>query len=167
VPESKLEPPVTHRPQGPDRRRRRSHLCPCGSGAKNTRCCGRNSKQAASRLAPTSELLARALAHHQNGLLDEAEDIYAQILRLEPENADALHFSGVIAHQRARSEIAFELMLRAIEIEPGKALFFLNLGIVLEAAGELDKAILHYRAATSLDPDLEGAHQGLGNTPER
>jgi predicted O-linked N-acetylglucosamine transferase (SPINDLY family) len=55
-------------------------------------------------------------------------------------------------------------MLRSIEIEPRRALFFFNLGHVLEAAGELDKAISNYRAATSLDADLEGAHYSLGNT---
>ncbi len=138
---------MTPRPQGANRRRRRKHRCPCGSGTKSARCCGRRSGQAAAKLAPVSELLARALAHHQNGLLDEAEEVYAQILQLAPENADALHFSGVIAHQRGRSAIALELMRRAIEIEPGRALFFCNLGQVLEATGQLDKALLNYRAA--------------------
>jgi protein O-GlcNAc transferase len=113
--------------------------------------------------APTSELVARALAHHQNGLLGEAEAIYSQILRLEPENADALHFSGLIAHQQGRSKVAVDLMLRAIEREPGMATFFVNLGQVFEATGELERAVLNYRAATSLDPDSEPAHHRLGD----
>ena len=124
---------------------------------------GQRSGQAASKLAPTSELVARALAHHQNGLLGEAEAIYAQILRLEPENPDALHFSGLIAHQQGRSAVAVDLMLRAIEREPGRATFFVNLGQVFEATGEFDKAILNYRAATLLDPDSEPAHHRLGD----
>jgi protein O-GlcNAc transferase len=113
--------------------------------------------------APTSELVARALAHHQNGLLGEAEAIYAQILRLEPENADALHYSGLIAHQQGRSGVAVDLMLRAIERDPGRATFFVNLGQVFEVTGELDRAALNYRAATSLDPESEPAHHRLGD----
>jgi protein O-GlcNAc transferase len=112
----------------------------------------------------TSKLIERALAHHQKGLLREAEEVYQQVLRLEPENAHALHFSGVIAHQLGHSEAAVALMQRAVEKEPGRALFFFNLGHVLEATGELDKAIFNYRAAAALDAGLEGAHHGLGDT---
>jgi len=154
---------VTQRPQGANRRRRHHHLCSCGNGTKHARCCGRRSGHAASKLAPTSELVARALAHHQNGRLGEAEAIYAQILRSEPENADALHFSGLIAHQQGRSEVAIDLMLRAIEREPNRATFFVNLGQVFEATRELDKAVLNYRAAASLDPASEPAHHRLGD----
>jgi protein O-GlcNAc transferase len=154
---------VTQRPQGTNGGRGRRHLCPCGSGTKNARCRGRRSGQAASKPAPTSELFARALAHHQNGLLGEAEAIYAQVLRLEPENADALHFSGLIAHQQGRSEVAVDLMLRAIEREPGRATFFVNLGQVFEAMREVDKAVSSYRAAASLDPASEPAHHRLGD----
>jgi predicted O-linked N-acetylglucosamine transferase (SPINDLY family) len=54
-------------------------------------------------------------------------------------------------------------MLRAIEIDPGRATFFVNLGQVFEATGELDRAALNYRAATSLDPYSEPAHHRLGD----
>ena len=52
--------------------------------------------------APSSiqELMAGALADHQAGRLNEAEQLYRQVLRLDPEYADALHFLGVLSHQR-------------------------------------------------------------------
>ena len=154
---------MVQRPRAANKRPGRSRPCLCGSGTKYARCCARKFGQVASRLAPTGELIERALAHHQSGLLGEAEEIYAQILRLEPENTDALHFSGLIAHQQGRSEVAIDLMLRAIEREAGRATFFINLGQVFESTGELDKAVLNYRAAASLDPASGPAHHRLGD----
>jgi len=38
-----------------------------------------------------------AVAHHQQGRLEEAADIYRQILSVQPKSFDALHLLGVIA----------------------------------------------------------------------
>ena len=120
-------------------------------------------KGAGSTSSRISHRLPLALSHHQNGRLREAEKLYHQILRTEPEHADALHYLGLIAHQRGRSETAVGLITRAIEKEPGRAVYFLNLGQVRETSGELDKAIANYRKATSLDPGLEAAFHKLGD----
>ena len=39
------------------------------------------------------------LEHHQAGQLREAEQIYRQVLDIDPNNPEALHLLGVIAHQ--------------------------------------------------------------------
>jgi len=41
-------------------------------------------------------------AAHQAGQLQQAENIYRQILARQPEHADALHMLGVIAQQAAQ-----------------------------------------------------------------
>ena len=40
-----------------------------------------------------------ALEHHNAGDLSKAESIYNQILQAEPNQPEALHLLGVIAHQ--------------------------------------------------------------------
>ena len=50
-------------------------------------------------MATISEALAIAVQHHQAGRLQAAEQIYRQILAVEPNHADAIHLLGVIAHQ--------------------------------------------------------------------
>jgi protein O-GlcNAc transferase len=50
-------------------------------------------------MATIPEALAIAIHHHQNGRLQAAEQIYRQILQAEPDEADALHLLGVLAHQ--------------------------------------------------------------------
>jgi thioredoxin-like negative regulator of GroEL len=58
------------------------------------------------------EALATALRHHQAGRLQEAEPIYQQILRAEPNHVDALHLLGVLAQQRGDNERAIECIAR-------------------------------------------------------
>ena len=48
----------------------------------------------------------QALAHHQAGRLLQAEAIYRRILKAQPDDADALHLLGVVAHQRGEHEEA-------------------------------------------------------------
>ena len=50
-------------------------------------------------MATISEALAIALQHHQAGQLPQAEQIYRQILEVEPNHADAWHLLGVLAHK--------------------------------------------------------------------
>jgi predicted TPR repeat methyltransferase len=91
-----------------------------------------------------------------------AADIYRSILEVAPDNADALHFSGVLAHQQARSEDAVELIELSLELEPERADWHSNLGIVLQEQLRLDEAIAAYRRAIELDPSHANAYSNLG-----
>ena len=68
------------------------------------------------------EALAIAVQHHQAGRLQAAEQIYRQILAVEPDHADALHLLGVIASQSGRHEDAVQYIGRAIRLQ-GNAAF--------------------------------------------
>jgi Flp pilus assembly protein TadD len=59
-------------------------------------------------MATISEALAIAIQHHQAGRLQAAEQIYRQILALQPNHADAWHLLGLIARQAGRHAIAVE-----------------------------------------------------------
>src|SRR2546427_12008534 len=67
---------------------------------------GRSGEGAEDPLVAASRKLGAALQHHQAGRLSEAEAAYGEILSIAPDNIDALHFLGVISHQRGehRSE---------------------------------------------------------------
>jgi predicted TPR repeat methyltransferase len=103
-----------------------------------------------------------ALALHQAEQWAAAEDIYGTILEVAPNHADALHFSGVLAQQRGRTEDAVALIERSLELEPGRADWYSNLGIVLQDQLRLDDAIAAYRSAIALDPTHANAHSNLG-----
>jgi tetratricopeptide (TPR) repeat protein len=114
-------------------------------------------------MATISEALALAVRHHQAGRLQAAEEIYRQILRVEPKEAHAWHFLGAIAHQMGNEAAALEYIARAIALKGNVAAFHVNLGEVHRAGGRISKALACYRRAMQLDPRYAEAHYNLGN----
>jgi predicted TPR repeat methyltransferase len=103
-----------------------------------------------------------AIALQQAQQLAAAADIYRTVLDVAPDHADALHFSGVLAHQQGRSDEAIALIERSLELEPERADWHSNLGIVLQDRLRLDDAAAAYRRAIDLDPSHSNAHSNLG-----
>src|SRR5437867_57691 len=91
--------------------------------------------QASSALSPkpTGEgksvalLLQIGLDHHQAGRLSNAEDLYGEVLAVEPNNFDALHLMGLAEHALGRSEQAAELVSRAVAVNPSNGMALANL----------------------------------------
>jgi predicted TPR repeat methyltransferase len=118
---------------------------------------------------PTSEMylsldqaMAIAIQLHRSGHLDDAAEIYRQILEQKPEYGPALHYSGVLAHQQGRGDEAVARLERSLEIDPAQADCYSNLCIVLREQGKLDQAIAACRQALALDPAHANAHNNLG-----
>lgn len=88
--------------------------------------------------------------------------MYRRILEVAPDYPDAVHYSGVLAHQEGRSEQAVALIERSLELEPGRADWHSNLAIVLRDRLKLDKAIAACQRAIALDPGHANAHNNLG-----
>ena len=95
-------------------------------------------------------LLRDALAHHRAGRFDEAEHLYGQILKTQPNDADALHLLGVIATSRQRYEMAGALIARAIAAKPDRGDFHASLGNLHFACGQVDEMVACYRRALLL-----------------
>jgi len=144
----------------------RNDPCPCGSGKKYKQCClKRDEALAADKRAETASIpkaLKEAIAHHQAGRLPQAEALYQQILQVDPNHPDALHFLGVIALQMKKNEVAVELISKALAVKPDLAEAHNNLGLVLKDQGLLDAAVEHCRKAIALKPDFAEAHNNLG-----
>ena len=115
-------------------------------------------------MATTPEALAIATQHHQAGRLQAAEQIYRQIIQVQPNQPDALHLLGVIAGQVGKYEVAVEYIRRAIGLKGNVAAFHNNLGNALKEQGKLDEAVACYRRALELQPDFADAQNNLGNS---
>ncbi len=72
--------------------------------------------------------IEQALQHHHAGRLQEAENLYRQILSTTPDNAKALHKLGVLSANKRNHEAAAELIERAIQINPNIGDYHNNLG---------------------------------------
>ena len=113
-------------------------------------------------MATISQALAIAIQHHQAGRLQAAEQIYRQILAVQPDHAEANHFLGMIASQVGKHQVAVEYMERAIALKGGVAAFHYNLGNAFHGQGKLDEAAACHRRALELKPDYAEASNNLG-----
>jgi Flp pilus assembly protein TadD len=106
-------------------------------------------------------------SHHQAGRLAEAQRIYRQVLARQPDHADALHLLGVLALQAGQSQMAVELIRRAIAISSTDAFYHSNLGNALTDLGQFDQAIVSYRQAVRLKGESAEVHYNLGIALQR
>ncbi len=107
--------------------------------------------------------LSLAKKRHGKGQLAEAEALYREALRLDPENSEALHLLGALAIDVGRSQVAVELLHRAVTIAPANAEAWTDLGAALHGCGRFPEAITAHREAIRLAPDLAKAWNQLGN----
>ena len=114
-------------------------------------------------MATVSEAVQTAIGHHQAGRLGEAEQIYREVLRVEPRHPDALHLLGLVAHQVGQNDTAIEYLCQAVQIAPNAAAFHDNLAAVYLAVGRLDEAMTSCRQALAVEPDYAEARFRQGN----
>jgi predicted O-linked N-acetylglucosamine transferase (SPINDLY family) len=114
-------------------------------------------------MATVPEALAIAIQHHRSGRFQAAEQIYRQILTVEPDHADALHLTGLIAHQLGKHELAIEFMVRAVHLKGKDSTIHNNLGGAYAALSRMPEAIACFRRAVQLNPNYAQAHSNLGN----
>jgi predicted O-linked N-acetylglucosamine transferase (SPINDLY family) len=107
-------------------------------------------------------LVEQGVAHHQAGRLAEAERCYRAALARNPNDADALHLLGMVAHAVKQFDAAAQLIRRAIAVNPSAAMYHNNLGVCLRGSGELEAAAESYRRAVGLKPDYAEAWANLG-----
>src|SRR5260370_41691379 len=89
-----------------------------------------------------------ASAFHQQGRHADAERVYGEVLRQQPNHFDALNRLAVIAAQTGQTERAAELFRRAIKLNGKIPAIHRNLGMALfelkrlkESLATVDKAI--------------------------
>ncbi len=103
-------------------------------------------------------LLQEALALHRSGAVAEAAARYAEVLRLEPERADAHYYLGLISCQDGRFAEGAERARKALASDPRHAPAHVLLGRALAALGQTEAALASFAAAAALAPDLAAAH---------
>jgi predicted TPR repeat methyltransferase len=114
------------------------------------------------RAVSLEEAVSIAIRLQQNDQWIAARDMYRRILEVAPDYADAVHYSGVLAHQEGRSDDAVSLIERSLELEPERADWHSNLAIVLRDRLDLEGATRACRRAIALDPTHANAHNNLG-----
>lgn len=107
-------------------------------------------------------LYSRAMVAESLGNLDMLENDLRTILKIDPENAQAMNALGYTLTDRTdRHEEALELINKALEIRPNDPYYLDSLGWVYYRMGDLEKAEYYLREAVAIQADVEFvAHLG-------
>ncbi len=108
------------------------------------------------------EILTLAVGLHQRDRLEEAEELYRRVLDLVPRHSGALHFFGVLQHQKGDSATAILLIRQALKFDPQYHDARVNLGNVLKEDGQLADAETEYRQVVKTQVKNASAHNNLG-----
>src|SRR5438309_403288 len=95
------------------------------------------------------DLLQIALEHHRAGRLRQAEANYRALLDASPNDADALHWLGVLLYQAGAAGEAIPLLQRAAELRPADPAFQHNLAQAYLSNGRPDDAVAAFGRAAA------------------
>ena len=104
-----------------------------------------------------------AVKNHQEGELDIAQELYNQVLKINPNHSLALSNIGVIFNASGELQKAKECYEKAIEINPNYSDAHYNLGLIFNKSGENQKAKECYEKAIEINPNYVNALNNLGN----
>jgi Tfp pilus assembly protein PilF len=110
----------------------------------------------------TKASVQSALEHFQSGNFEEAENICKGIVKVEKDNAEALHLLGLAQYKLGDHDMALKNIRKAVKREPMNADAYFDLASILQEHGEISKAITNYKKAIKLQPDYGEAYNNMG-----
>lgn len=110
-----------------------------------------------------SFLLQEAIDLHQQGAIADARKRYAEIIRREPRNVDALYLSGLAQCHLGEFKDAIKHLRRAVTLAPAHADAHNTLSMALRQTGRITDALASSDAAIASDPSFAAAHANRGD----
>ena len=119
------------------------------------------------RQKPHREKLAQAAELHRTGKHAEAEAIYREILRVNPQNVTAIRLLAMVAMKLEQYRDAVVLLTKALELAPDYTAARLDLGTAQIELNRLEDAVETMQAVTRAEPHNFAARMGLANALAR
>lgn len=98
---------------------------------------------------------------------EEAMQITLNVLKAEPNSAEARHLLGIINHIGGDIDAAISQIQKALEIEPDHYLALVNLGTILAKNNRENEALVYLQRAVSIKPDNDSTLMKLGNSARK
>jgi ribosomal protein S12 methylthiotransferase accessory factor len=102
------------------------------------------------------------VAHKEMGSWEKALDVLKQGETYDKERTDIYNLMGFCHFKLKQHEQAIENFARVLDLNPGSAIDYANIGSNYREMGDKDKAIYFYEVALSIDPSIEFARENLG-----
>ena len=108
------------------------------------------------------ETFALALQHHKKKSYKIAEDLYEELLKINPYHFEVIFLLGSLQIQTKNFIKAIQLLKKATQIQSNHKSAHNYLGIAFYKLGELQKAIGCYEKSIQIDSNYAEAHNNLG-----
>ncbi|HFC05105.1 MAG TPA: tetratricopeptide repeat protein [Rhizobiales bacterium] len=109
-----------------------------------------------------SNLLQQGLDYQRAENFSMAADAFRQVLKTDPENADAIHYLGLSLWQITQlPDEPLRLMQRSLKLTPNSAAKHHNIAALYGSLGDIETAIDHYKKSIALSPDYAEAYFNL------
>ncbi|MEM7057299.1 MAG: tetratricopeptide repeat protein [Pseudomonadota bacterium] len=112
--------------------------------------------------AAAQNILMQAVAAHQSGKIQRAEQGYLHFLQKYPNNVDALHLLAIVALETNRAARGVALLEKAVTIHPNAAEMHGNLGNGQRRLKRHEDALRSFDRAIALQPKFVDAHYNRG-----
>lgn len=143
-------------------------------------------------LESVPDLFKQALKHQLANQLEQAEALYQQILAISPKHLDSLTNLGLLFVKTDRRDMgksllqkavhiepsakhysnlsivlpamdAMDCMKKAINLNPGEAMYYKNMGGLFFGEARYEEAILYYKKALALNPTYDEVISDIGS----
>ena len=99
---------------------------------------------------------------HDAGNLQQAEQLYRQVLAADPQHAKATYLLGLMALQVGKYELAVRILSTAIRLDGAQPTFHCKLGDAYRGLARLPEAEASYRQSLRMNGNNPEAHNNLG-----
>jgi tetratricopeptide (TPR) repeat protein len=143
----------------------RNENCPCGSGKKYKRCCGREPTPPPSRATLRSQEIGALVALVEQERLSEAEREARALLTVHPDAGMLWKILGIALMRQGKDPLP--AMRRTVQLLPQDAEAHGNLGLALHDHGQSSEALMSLERALELRPDDEQMLLAAANALQR
>jgi protein O-GlcNAc transferase len=110
----------------------------------------------------TKSATQKAIEYLQTGRLEQAEEIFMDILKKDPADFHAHFYLGNILQESGHREEAINFYQTASELNPAHAGPYFNLASILFEKGQTDEALACYQVVIKLDPGYADTYNSIG-----
>jgi len=111
-----------------------------------------------------AKIFKLALENHQANMIDVAQNLYNQVLEIDPTHTDATNNLGIIFKELGENQKAKECFEKTIAINPNYAAAHNNLGTSFNNLRQYQKAKDCYEKAIAINPNYADAHYNHGRS---
>ena len=108
------------------------------------------------------ELFNLAVKNHTSNNIEEAQKLYKEVLKINPNHSNALNNLGIISYNLGDNRKAVNYYQKAITSDQNNSNAYNNLGVVFKILGEEHKAKDCYERAIKINPNYADAYNNLG-----